>query len=82
MSFMDEIRKIPPVTRFLCGSSLGITLPVILQVVAPYKFVFVRQLVTQKWEVSIVSYLSAFNAYDMSRRYGGCLPASSSEVCT
>lgn len=59
MSFMDEIRKIPPVTRFLCGSSLGITLPVILQVVAPYKFVFVRQLVTQKWEVSIVSFVSA-----------------------
>ncbi|KAI0646556.1 hypothetical protein C8Q79DRAFT_909308 [Trametes meyenii] len=51
MSFMDEIRKIPPVTRFLCGSTLGVTLPVLLQIVSPYKVLFVKELVTQKFEV-------------------------------
>jgi Derlin-2/3 len=49
--FWDEIRKIPPVTRFLCGSSLAVTLPVMLQLLSAYKVVFVRELVTQKFEV-------------------------------
>ncbi|OSD08771.1 hypothetical protein PYCCODRAFT_1356851 [Trametes coccinea BRFM310] len=51
MSFMDEIRKIPPVTRFLCGASLGVTLPVMLQIVSPYKVIFVKELVTRRYEV-------------------------------
>ncbi|KAI0777205.1 DER1-domain-containing protein [Trametes elegans] len=51
MSFMDEIRKIPPVTRFLCASSLAVTLPVMLQVVSPYKVLFVKELVTRRYEV-------------------------------
>ncbi|KAK7676340.1 hypothetical protein QCA50_020681 [Cerrena zonata] len=51
MSFMDEIRKIPPVTRFLSGSLLAVSLPVMLHIVSPYKVIFVRQLVTQKFEV-------------------------------
>ncbi|KAF8621343.1 hypothetical protein AX15_007874 [Amanita polypyramis BW_CC] len=49
--FLAEIRKIPPVTRFLCVSSLGVTIPVLMQVVSPYKFVFVRELVTHKLEI-------------------------------
>ena len=52
MSFMDEIRKIPPVTRFLCAASLAVTLPVLLQLVHPYKIIFVKEFVTQKFEVS------------------------------
>jgi hypothetical protein len=49
--FWDELRKIPPVTRFLCGSSLAVSIPVMLQLLSPYKVVFVRALVTQKFEV-------------------------------
>jgi hypothetical protein len=50
--FWDELRKIPPVTRFLCGSSLAVTIPVMLQLLSPYKVVFVRALVTERFEVS------------------------------
>ncbi|KAI0056617.1 DER1-domain-containing protein [Artomyces pyxidatus] len=49
--FWDEIRKIPPVTRFLCASSLAVSLPVMLELVSAYRVVFVRELVTQKWEI-------------------------------
>ncbi|KII91311.1 hypothetical protein PLICRDRAFT_38050 [Plicaturopsis crispa FD-325 SS-3] len=50
-SFKAELMKIPPVTRFLCASSLAVTLPVMLQLLSPYKVVFIRQLVTRRWEV-------------------------------
>lgn len=50
--FMDEIRKIPPVTRFLCGSLLGVSIPMITQLVSAYKLVFVKDLVTRQYEVS------------------------------
>lgn len=46
-----EINKIPPVTRFLCGSSLGITLSAILQFVSPYKLLYVTELAFKKFEV-------------------------------
>ncbi|KAF8645584.1 hypothetical protein AX16_007718 [Volvariella volvacea WC 439] len=46
-----EIRKIPPVTRFLCGSSLGVTLPVLLNIVSPYSVVFVKEFVFKKLQV-------------------------------
>jgi len=49
--FWNEIRKIPPVTRFLCGSSLAVSLPVMLHLLSPYKVIFVRAFVTQKFEV-------------------------------
>ena len=49
--FLDELRKIPPVTRFLCGSSLAVTIPVMMQLLSPYKVIFVRALVTQRFEV-------------------------------
>jgi hypothetical protein len=49
--FWNEIRKIPPVTRFLCGSSLAVTLPVMLELLSPYKVIFVGAFVTQKFEV-------------------------------
>ncbi|KZS97329.1 DER1-domain-containing protein [Sistotremastrum niveocremeum HHB9708] len=50
MSFMDELRKIPPVTRFLCGATLAVSIPPMLQLVSVYKILFVSQLVTQKGE--------------------------------
>ena len=53
MSFMDEIRKIPPVTRFLCGSSLAVSVPVMLQMLSPYRVVFVKELVMNRLEVCI-----------------------------
>lgn len=48
---MDEIRKIPPVTRTLCGSLLVVSLPVMLHIVSPYKIIFVKELVTKKFEI-------------------------------
>lgn len=51
MSLLEELRKIPPVTRFLCGSLLSVSLPMMTQLVSPYKLLFVRELVTQQYEV-------------------------------
>jgi len=48
---MAELRKIPPVTRFLCASSLAVTLPVMLNLVSPYKIIFVPKLVLRHWEL-------------------------------
>ncbi|KAI0747016.1 hypothetical protein C8Q80DRAFT_1105542 [Daedaleopsis nitida] len=42
---------IPPVTRFLCGSLLSVSLPMMAQLVSPYKLLFVKQLVTEKYEL-------------------------------
>lgn len=57
---MDEIRKIPPVTRYILGGVAGVTFPVLLQLVSIYPMVFVPQLITKKFElwrlVSCVSY--------------------------
>jgi Derlin-2/3 len=52
MSFIDEIKKIPPVTRFLAGSTLAVSIPVMLSVVSPYKILFVKELVVGKLQVS------------------------------
>jgi Derlin-2/3 len=49
--FLAEIRKIPPVTRFICGSSLGVTGSVILGAVAPYTVLFVKDFVFKKLQV-------------------------------
>jgi len=49
--FWNELRKIPPVTRFLCGSSLAVSIPAMLQLLSPYKVVFVWADVTQRFEV-------------------------------
>ncbi|VDB92350.1 unnamed protein product [Peniophora sp. CBMAI 1063] len=48
---LDEIYKIPPVTRFLCGSSLAVSLPAMLKVVHPYVLVFVKDLVVKKFQI-------------------------------
>ncbi|EKM76469.1 hypothetical protein AGABI1DRAFT_63181 [Agaricus bisporus var. burnettii JB137-S8] len=49
--FVAELRKIPPVTRSLLASSLGITLPVLLNILSPYKVLFVKELVFKKLEI-------------------------------
>ena len=51
---MDEIRKIPPVTRFLCGATLGITVPVYLGMLSIHTIIIVKQLVTKRLEVYIL----------------------------
>ncbi|KAG8998729.1 hypothetical protein FRB94_006707 [Tulasnella sp. JGI-2019a] len=45
--FMDEIRKIPPVTRTLVASTLAVSGPIMLQLVSPYPFLFVWKFVKQ-----------------------------------
>jgi hypothetical protein len=75
--FWDEIRKIPPVTRFLCASSLAVSLPVMAKVVSPYKVIYVQQLVTKKWEVSMLSVFETFVYERFGYRYGDYGPASS-----
>lgn len=45
---MDEIRKIPPVTRTMVLSTLGLTVPVLLQILSPYYIVFVSRLIFSK----------------------------------
>lgn len=62
---MDEIRKIPPVTRFLCGSSLAVTLPVMLNIASPYKLIFVKQLVTQRFEVSTPRFAQSSDSHPL-----------------
>jgi len=47
---LTEIRKIPPVTRFLVGSSLGITIPAITKLVSPYHLIFLSGRVVDNWE--------------------------------
>lgn len=79
MSLIEEIRKIPPVTRFLCGSSLVVTLSVMMKIVSPYKVVFVRELVTHGFEVRIRIFCCTFS-YNVGApisRSGDRSPASS-----
>jgi Derlin-2/3 len=51
--FLTEIRKIPPVTRFICGSSLGVTGAVLVGAVAPYTMLFVKDFVFKKLQVCL-----------------------------
>ena len=51
MDILTEIKKIPPVTRFLCGSSLAVTGATIASIVSPYSVIFARELVFKKFEV-------------------------------
>ncbi|KAJ3849193.1 Der1-like family-domain-containing protein [Lentinula lateritia] len=38
--FVAELKKIPPVTRFLCISLISVTGPVLMQLVSPYKVLY------------------------------------------
>jgi Derlin-2/3 len=51
MDILAEIKKIPPVTRFLCGSSLAVTGATIASIVSPYSVIFAKELVFRKFEI-------------------------------
>jgi hypothetical protein len=44
-SFWDELKKIPAVTRTLAITTVAVSLPLMLGIIAPYKLVFVWDLV-------------------------------------
>jgi len=46
-----ELRKIPPITRFLCASSLAVTIPVLMNIIPPYKILFHKDLVLKRLEI-------------------------------
>ena len=50
---LAEIRKIPPVTRFICASIIIVTLPVMTKAISPYTMIFVKEFVTRKREVRL-----------------------------
>lgn len=77
-----ELLKIPPVTRFLCASSLAVSIPVNLGLVSAYKVIIIWQLVTKKWEVCIPlnSKLRGGAELTMLGRYGEYLRVSFWEV--
>ena len=53
MDIVAELKKIPPVTRFLCGSSLAVTGATIATIVSPYSIIFAKELVLKKFEVQL-----------------------------
>lgn len=48
---MDEIRKIPPVTRYMLGATGAITLPCILAITSPWRFALSWPLVIYKYHI-------------------------------
>jgi Derlin-2/3 len=55
---LAEIRKIPPVTRFICASTVVVTLPVMAKIISPYTMIFDREFVTQRREVRLSTHCS------------------------
>jgi len=49
--FTAELRKIPPVTRFLCASSLAVTVPALMHIVYPYVLLYKYDLVFKKLQL-------------------------------
>ncbi|KAF5377901.1 hypothetical protein D9615_006762 [Tricholomella constricta] len=49
--FVAELRKIPPVTRFLCASSLAVTIPILMKMVPPYYIVYTHGFVFKKLQL-------------------------------
>jgi hypothetical protein len=82
-ALMAEIRKIPPVTRFLAGSSLAVTLPVMLQLVSVYKVIYHYSLVFERLEAgkhNLSTWQIVEDTFVLSHRYGDYGPHFSSEV--
>lgn len=48
---MDEIRKIPPVTRSIIGGVLLVTIPILLHLTSAYPIVFVPRRITTNFEL-------------------------------
>ncbi|KAF8999126.1 DER1-domain-containing protein [Cyathus striatus] len=51
MDLIEEIKKIPPITRLFCGSLVGISLPVFAGAISAYKTVFVWKYVWKNYEI-------------------------------
>ncbi|PWN43973.1 DER1-domain-containing protein [Ceraceosorus guamensis] len=47
---MDEINKIPPVTRTMLASLMAVTIPVLLKLISPYHFILWWPMITKKWQ--------------------------------
>ena len=80
---LAEIRKIPPVTRFVCASIVAVTLPVMTKTVSPYTMIFVKDFVTKRWQarISTAPFPHARLICVHTRSFGEFIPLSSSEVC-
>lgn len=76
---LAEIRKIPPVTRFICVSIVSVTLPVMAKIVSPYKMIFVKEFVTRRLEVCLFTPHSWMPQLNLNRS-GESIPLSSLEV--
>jgi len=50
-SILTEIRKIPPVTRFLCGSTLAVSIPLLLGILNPYLVVFHWSAIANRFQI-------------------------------
>lgn len=75
---LAEIRKIPAVTRFLVGSSVGVTLSAALNIVSPYTLIYINELVTKRWQVNgVCSWCGRSAAYFFLLSYGDCTRLSS-----
>ncbi|TKA58122.1 hypothetical protein B0A53_00524 [Rhodotorula sp. CCFEE 5036] len=48
---MDELAKIPPFTRSVVGGILAVTLPVLLQLVSPYRIAFLPDRIANHFEL-------------------------------
>ncbi|BGP16739.1 hypothetical protein JCM10213_009156 [Rhodosporidiobolus nylandii] len=48
---MDEIRKIPPFTRYTVVGVVGATLPCLLHLVSPYSLAFIPHRIAANWEI-------------------------------
>lgn len=51
---LAELRKIPPVTRFMVASSVAVSLPVMTHILSPYKVVYTASYVFTQGHVSAV----------------------------
>ncbi|KAF8074118.1 Der1-like family-domain-containing protein [Lyophyllum atratum] len=50
-AFVAELRKIPPVTRFMCISSLAVTVPMLMNITSGYESVYTYELVFKKFQL-------------------------------
>ncbi|CCM01204.1 uncharacterized protein FIBRA_03252 [Fibroporia radiculosa] len=75
MSLVNEIRKIPSVTRFFCGAYLVVSVPVMLESLSPDKIVFVKELVIQQFQVwrIFTSFFLGGKRYSLHLAYYGGL---------
>lgn len=51
--FAAELRKISPVTRFLCASQLAVSLPVMLRLLPAYRVILVWDYVIKDLQVTM-----------------------------